>query len=100
MIKKVSSTNPDFYYFLKGSHPKLLIHSGTHGDEYEVIDLVEKYIRRYEAKLPDFIFVPKVSPSAVAAKTRKNSQNADINRTFSTNSIDPEVRENIKILKD
>lgn len=84
----------------KGNQPKLLIHCGTHGDEYEVIDLVTEAVRRCEPKLPDFIYVPQVSPSAVKNKTRKNANGFDLNRIFSADSPDQEVQANIKIMEN
>ncbi len=100
MVKKTSKILPDFHYFVKGNNPKLLIHSGTHGDEYEVIDVVKKCIERYEEKLSDFVFVPYVSPSAVSSKTRMNNNGSDLNRIFFSDSDDIEVQENIKAIKD
>lgn len=100
MVKKTSKILPDFHYFVKGNNPKLLIHSGTHGDEYEVIDIVKKCIEKYEDKLPDFVFVPYVSPSAVSSKTRMNNNGSDLNRIFFSDSKDFEVQENIKAIKD
>ncbi|KKT73543.1 MAG: hypothetical protein UW68_C0007G0028 [Candidatus Collierbacteria bacterium GW2011_GWB1_44_6] len=92
--------SPDFYYFISGSKPKLLIHSGTHGDEFEVIDHVQAAIQKYEKDLPPFIFVPRVSPTAVKNKSRVNTFGHDLNREFFTDSDDFEVQSNIKIIKD
>lgn len=89
---------PDFEYFVKGNNPKLLIHSGTHGDEFESIDIVKKCVEKYENKLPDFIFVPVVSPSAVSAKTRFNDNGKDLNRVFFSDSTEIEVQVNAKII--
>lgn len=99
MVKKTSVTLSGFEYYIKGSIPKLLIHSGTHGDEFEVIDLVQSALKKYESRLPDFLFVPKVSPSAVKLKTRFTANGHDINRNFFSDSDDREVVENIKLLK-
>lgn len=98
MIHKKSKTSPSFRYYLKGSNPKLLIHSGTHGDEWEVIGLVEEYLIKNKDRLPDFIFVPEVSPSAVQAKTRVNGNGFDLNRIFFPDSKEIEIVENIKII--
>jgi len=98
MERRISATNPDFYYFVSGKNPRLLIHTGTHGDEWEIIDLVKKALEKYELHLPAFVFFPEVSPSAVAAKTRANARGKDINRIFYSDSDDPEVIENIKHL--
>lgn len=75
--------------------PKLLIHSGTHGDEWGVINLVKEALEKYKKHLPLFEYVSNVSPSAVSAKTRLNGNGNDINRIFFSDSKDPEVIENI-----
>lgn len=98
MTRKTSDILPDFEYFQKGINPKLLIHSGTHGDEFEVIDFVKRAVEKYENCLPDFIFVPVVSPSAVKSKTRFNGNGKDLNRIFFSDSTEIEVQENAKIL--
>ena len=84
-------------YFVHGDSPKLLIHSGTHGDEYESIPLILKFIKENIERLPDFVFVPNVSPSAVKLKTRRNERGIDINRSFSNKATDPETLANMKI---
>jgi len=83
----------------KGENPKLLIHVGTHGDEHDIVSLVFDAVEKYKDKLPDFIFVPEVSPSAVVARTRVNYSGKDINRIFYSDSKDMEVVENIKIMR-
>ncbi len=98
MHKHTSRSLKNFHYYTKGEKPRLLVHSGTHGDEWEVIDLVKNAMEKYEAKMPNFIFVPQVSPSAVALRTRINGRGMDVNRIFSFNSSDSEVRENAAIL--
>lgn len=100
MQRKISKILPGFEYFEKGTNPKLLIHSGTHGDEFEVIQFVKEAVEKYEDRLPDFIFVPVVSPSAVSMKTRSNNNGKDLNRIFFSDSKDFEVIENIKIIKN
>lgn len=99
-MRKVETSDPKFYYFVSGENPKLLIHSGTHGDEYEVTDFVIETILKYEKDLPPFIYVPVVSPSAVERKTRVNESGTDMNRRFFTDSNDPEVQANIEIIKN
>jgi hypothetical protein len=98
MTKKSSRTLSGFEYYVKGKNPRLLIHSGTHGDEHEVIDLVRACIHKYEQVLPDLLFVPYVSPSAVSLKKRHNSRGFDLNRQFFANTREPEVVENIRLL--
>lgn len=99
MIRKTSQVLPGFEYFIKGDNPKILLHAGTHGNEYESIDFVTECIKKYENLLPNFIYVPKVSPSAVKLKTRKNKNGLDLNRAFFDNENDVEVRVNISILQ-
>lgn len=98
-MRKIETTNLDFYYYVHGEDPRLLIQTGTHGDEYEVIEIVKKAVEKYEKELPDFTYVPEVSPSAVAKKKRRNWKNTDLNRSFFTDSDDLEVQANIEVLK-
>jgi hypothetical protein len=72
-------------------HSKLLILSGMHGDESGVIDCVRTYIA--EHNLPEHVYIPEVSPSAVAARTRRNRYGHDVNRSFFDPPKDPEVSE-------
>ena len=87
-------------YFLKGTNPKLLIVSGMHGDEYEVIDCINEYVKQHIDQLPDFLFIPRVSPSAVAQKTRKNKFGRDVNRHFFDQSEDPEAEDAMQIMRN
>ena len=87
-------------YWLYGKKPTLLLHSGPHGDEYEVIDCVKKTIKKYLNQLPPFLFVPEVSPSAVSTKTRQNKYNHDINRYFFQETTDQEVITNLEIIRN
>jgi hypothetical protein len=83
-------------FYTKGSSPKLVIHSGTHGDEYSVIAPLKETVLALEESLPSFIYIPAVSPTAVAAKSRKNAYGNDINRGFGRLD-DSEVRANKEI---
>ena len=94
--KKLNNT----FYFQQGNNPKLLLLSGTHGDEYEVIDLVNELINKNQDLLPDFIFIPKVSPSAVKLKTRKNQLGNDTNRKFYNHTDDPEAKTVMEIVSN
>ena len=87
-------------YFISGESPTLLIHAGTHGDEYGVIESVRKAVEKYEARLPDFVYVPVVSPSAVATRTRTNMDGLDLNRSFFDQSRLSEVEVNLSIVGD
>jgi hypothetical protein len=85
-------------YHQKGNFPKLIIHSGTHGDEYHVIAPLKRVVARLYNELPDFIYVPEVSPSAVALKTRINGRKNDLNRVFWQANDDPEIVANKQII--
>ncbi len=74
------------------SNPNLLILSGMHGDEYEVIDVVKEYLEEHKGDLPPYLFIPEVSPSAVARQTRRNIFDHDVNRQFFDPPKDEEVR--------
>ncbi len=87
-------------YFVQGGKPKLLLLSGTHGDEYGVIEAVKGSIRKYLSQLPEFVFIPEVSPSAVSNRTRVNNNGIDLNRSFGDSSLEPETIANMEIVKD
>lgn len=86
-------------YYTKGKSPTLLIHAGTHGDEYGVVESVRKAVKKYKAQLPDFIYVPVVSPSAIEKRTRNNGDGVDLNRSFFENSTVDEVEANLAIVR-
>lgn len=85
-------------YFVKGRSPGLLIHSGTHGDEWGVIEPVKLAVKKYQDQLPDFVFVPEVSPSAVRNRTRVNSGGVDLNRSFTDGTNESEALANMKVI--
>jgi len=87
-------------YFQKGTKPKVIFLAGTHGDEHEVIDVAAEVISEHQHLLPDFIFIPEVSPSAVNSKTRKNKWGRDVNRQFRHNTVDPEARATMELLRN
>lgn len=99
-LKSKSVGEAKIDYFIKGAAPKLLIHSGTHGDEYQVIESVKKAVGKYHDFLPDFVFVPEVSPSAVARRKRNNEVGVDMNRSFFDDSPIEEVVANMEIVKE
>ena len=96
MIKKQQGS---IEYFIKGDKPILLVLSGMHGDEYGVIEHVINFVEKHEQEFPDFVFIPHVSPSAVAQKTRKNELNHDINRCFFDPPMDEEVADTMAIIQ-
>lgn len=85
-------------YHIKGHSPQLVIHSGTHGDEFHVIEPLRKVVEKMYDELPDFLYVPEVSPSAVKLGTRENNLGHDMNRVFWGANFDPEVIANKQIL--
>lgn len=98
-IKPQAKKSGPIKYFQKGDNPELLIHSGSHGDEWRVIQPLTNFILNNSNQLPDFIFVPEVSPSAIKKKTRRNKNNIDINRNFFDHSSDLEVVHNLQLIK-
>lgn len=86
-------------YYVYGDKPCLLIDSGTHGDEYEVINSVEKAVKKYIAEMPSFIYIPEVSPSAVRLKTRENENGKDLNRDFFEESNEDESKAVMQIIR-
>jgi hypothetical protein len=88
------------FYLLTGPNPKLLLISGLHGDEYEVIDTVSEYIKLHLKELPPLLYIPIASPSAVATHTRQNNLGHDLNRSFFDDSIDPEIKNIIKTINN
>ncbi|MFZ2202652.1 MAG: hypothetical protein WAV56_04670 [Microgenomates group bacterium] len=97
LIKVLGKT--EIPYFVSGGSPTLLIHAGTHGDESGVVDSVRAAVTKYEEQLPDFLFVPTISPSAVAAQTRINMDGLDLNRNFFDDSRVSEVEANLSIVR-
>ncbi len=85
---------------IQGKQPRLGLFAGTHGDEYEVIQSVEKAIEKYKQFLPDFVWIPEISPSAVARKTRFTDQEVDLNRSFRDGSHLAEVVQVQSALQD
>lgn len=86
-------------YFIRGE-PQLLLQSGTHGDEFEVIASVKKALKTYVSQLSDFLYIPAASPSAVLRRTRLNKDNVDLNRNFYADTDIEEARANILLLKN
>ena len=89
--KKIVATSQRYY--LKGENPKLLIVSGTHGDEPDTVPIVEEIVERSHDQLPDFLYVPEISPSALKLGTRRNVNGIDVNRSFYAGVNDEEVRQ-------
>jgi len=87
------------YLLSDSSPPVVLLLSGMHGDEYEAGNLLEAYVREHQDELLPFLYIPKVSPTAVAQATRKNRFGNDINRQFLEATRDPEAERMMRLLK-
>jgi predicted deacylase len=85
-------------YFQKGELPQWLIIAGQHGDESGVIHSLRTYLEVAGDRLPDFLCMPVISPSALQAGTRLNAYGHDTNRVFTRHSSDPEVQAAIQII--
>jgi hypothetical protein len=83
-------------YFLSDDNPTLLMASGTHGDENEIVPLVEEVVWKYLEQLPPFMFIPEISPSACELNTRKNKDGLDLNRSFTV----PPPADEVKAMMD
>jgi hypothetical protein len=83
-------------YFLSDDNPTLLMASGTHGDENEIVPLVEEVVWKYRDQLPPFMFIPEISPSACKLNTRKNKDGLDLNRSFTI----PPPADEVKAMMD
>jgi hypothetical protein len=94
--KKMKHSIP---YIKKGLNPIIGVDTGTHGDEYKVIHSLQLFISNNFSDLPDFLYIPKMSPSAVRKHTRENEDQVDINRVFFSNSPFREVQEIQSILR-
>lgn len=92
-------THKGIRYILRGSHPTLMIWSGTHGDETEVTECVTSYIEKHQQELPDYLYIPEVSPSAVERKTRRNKHDRDLNRHFHDSTVDEEAKAVMEIVR-
>lgn len=86
-------------YLQIGEKPNFLILCKTHGDEPEVGDCVDDYIKEHISDLPTFLYIPEVSPTAVKLGTRKNANGLDLNRNFFSNSPDHEMQFIVNLLK-
>lgn len=67
-----------------------LFSTGVHGDEPVLIELVTAALEKFKDKLPPYVYIPEVSPSALASGTRHNGHGLDINRSFGRTDV-PEV---------
>lgn len=87
-----SFKNIQLPFYKKGEVFQWLIFSGTHGNEKDVVPFIEKYIADNYHQLPNFLYLPMVSPSAIEAGTRENKNGNDINRQFFDTTTDDEAQ--------
>lgn len=100
MIRKtVTVGTTTIPYYVHGLDPKLLLHAGIHGDEKETAQVLEGYVYHNLQRLPDFVFVPQVSPSACMQETRTNVFGNDLNRQFRKGTTDEEALANMEIIR-
>ena len=85
-------------YYLRGDNPQILFLSGMHGDEYESGAILEEFIKKQREYLPEFLYIPRVSPSAVASGSRLNAYGNDINRQFDSVTQDKEALNVMRLL--
>jgi hypothetical protein len=85
-----SVTMPFYFTSPHSNNHRLLIVSGLHGDEASVIPLLTEYIQNNESLLPSFLFIPEMSPSALALNQRNNVGGHNLNRIFGTDIPDDE----------
>ncbi|GEM_PF-638308 len=85
-------------YVQKGRAPGVLIHTGTHGNEFSVSASLHRWLEHNWDRMPDFLWVIAVSPSAVMMKIRLNERKKDLNRLFKLPIIDPEVAANLALI--
>ena len=69
-----------------------------HGDEYGSGKLLDSLLRDKKISVPEYLYIPAVSPSAVSRQTRKNSQEHDINRQFHDDTADREAKNIMSIV--
>jgi succinylglutamate desuccinylase len=89
--EKLRDTEVKYYTFTQeNASTKLLLASGLHGDESSVIEPLQQFIEQNSHKMPNFLFIPEVSPSAVQLRRRHNGLYHDLNRIFEMGVEDPE----------
>ena len=92
-------TSGPLTYYQNSSRPSVLILSGMHGDEYGAGKILEQLVSNDRLIESAFLYIPQVSPSAVAAHTRENTYGHDINREFRNHAADKEALAVMDVLK-
>lgn len=68
-----------------------------HGDEHEVVGILQNYLNLHKNSFSDYFYIPQLSPTAIGTRTRRNAQGNDLNRSFLNNTDDIEA---LKIMND
>lgn len=83
-----------------GSGASMVLYIGaTHGDEKNSMAILQKWTNALEAspdKIPanrTIVVIPAINPDGVAANTRRNANNIDLNRNFPTADWQTQVTE-------
>lgn len=87
-------------YFVFQPPPSVIVLSGVHGNEYESGTLLERELIHHPSEFGHFLYVPRVSPSAIRLKRRTNANGLDVNRQFTDHSTDSEVTALMALLCD
>ncbi len=96
-MELIKHTTGPHSYFLSGPNPSVLFLSGMHGDEFGSGKILQAFLNT-RAEDPHFLYIPKVSPSAIAQGTRANAQGHDINRQFRFGTEDAEAKSIMSIV--
>lgn len=84
-------------YYIRGRFPEWLIDTFTHGNEGGVMKSVRCFIAGNEERMPDFLWVPEVSPSAAKRGRRRNARDVDVNRVFRDDTTEEEALVNMAV---
>lgn len=95
----VKHTTGSIDYYTFGTHPRLLLIAGLHGDEAESADILHAWVSGQFHTLPPFLYIPIASPSARKLGSRQNLQGHDINRQFKDQTDDGEVHDLMRIME-
>lgn len=84
-------------YYIRGRFPEWLIDTFTHGNEGGAMKSIRCFIAGNEERMPHFLWIPEVSPSAARLGTRKNARGVNVNRVFRDDTAEDEARANINV---
>lgn len=99
-IEKLNDTSIEYFSYKSNLPGKILLTSGIHGNEGGIIEPLRNYIESHLDTLPSFIFIPRMSPSALSLGTRENREGNNLNRMFGVGGNDKERYLIAKIAKE